>query len=296
MQQRPKKLLDQVREAIQLRHYSYRTEETYVQWIRRYILFHNKRHPIEMGRTEIEAFLTHLAVQGQVATSTQNQALSALLFLYREVLEMEVADVDAIRAKRPHYVPTVLTKVEAIAVIGHCDGVHQLVVKLLYGSGVRLIEGLRLRVKDVDFAQQQIGVRDGKGSKSWITMLPASIADELRDHLVSVRQQHQRDLSRGFGSVYLPFALERKYPNANCEWIWQYVFPASQIAKHPRNGLMGRHHLHESGVQKRSNKQCEQPELRSGLAVTPSAIASRRIYWRVATTFARSKNCLDTKM
>lgn len=250
MQQRPKKLLDQVRDAIQLRHYSYRTEETYVQWIRRYILFHNKRHPIEMGKPEIEAFLTHLAVQRQVAASTQNQALSALLFLYREVLDREVAGVDAIRAKRPQYVPTVLTKPEAIAVIGHCDGVHQLIVKLLYGSGMCLIEGLRLRVKDVDFAQQQILVRDGKGSKSRVTMLPSSIAAELEDHLVSVQRQHQRDLSRGFGFVHLPFALERKYPNANREWIWQYVFPSSQIAKHPRNGLMCRHHLHESGLQK----------------------------------------------
>ena len=165
-------------------------------------------------------------------------------------MNIEVVGVDAIRAKRPHYVPTVLTKPEAIAVIGHCDGVHQLVVKLLYGGGVRLIEGLRLRVKDVDFAQQQILVRDGKGSKSRVTMLPAGIADELRDHLVGVKQQHQRDLSRGFGFVHLPVALERKYPNANREWIWQYVFPASSIAKHPRNGLMCRHHLHESGVQK----------------------------------------------
>lgn len=250
MQQRPKKLLEQVRDVIRLKHYAYRTEETYVQWIRRYILFHNKRHPIEMGKVEIEAFLTHLAVQGQVAASTQNQALSALLFLYREVLDMEVAGVNAIRAKRPQYVPTVLTKQEAIAVIEQCDGIHQLVVRLLYGSGLRLIEGLRLRVKDVDFAQQQILVRDGKGSKSRVTMLPSSVAAELQDHLISVQRQHQRDLNRGFGAVHLPFALERKYPNANREWIWQYVFPASQIVKDPRNELMCRHHLHESGVQK----------------------------------------------
>ncbi|MGJ3248125.1 MAG: integron integrase [Elainellaceae cyanobacterium] len=239
-----------MRDAVRLRHYAYRTEETYVQWIRRYILFHNKRHPKEMGKAEIEAFLTHLAVQKQVAASTQNQALSALLFLYREVLKLEIAEIDAVRAKRPQYLPTVLTKQEALAVIQQCDGVYQLVVKLLYGSGLRLIEGLRLRVKDIDFAQQQILVRDGKGSKSRVTMLPSSVAAEPRDHLVGVQQQHQRDLNRGFGLVHLPFALERKYPNANREWIWQYVFPASQIAKDPRSGAMYRHHLHESGVQK----------------------------------------------
>jgi integron integrase len=250
MQSPPKKLLDQVRDAIRLKHYAYRTEETYVQWIRRYILFHNKRHPKEMGKAEIEAFLTHLAVEGQVSASTQNQALSALLFLYREVLKLNMAGIDAIRAKRPQYVPTVLTKQEAIAVIQQCDGIYQLVVKLLYGSGLRLIEGLRLRVKDVDFAQQQIVVRDGKGSKSRVTMLPSSVAIELRDHLVGIQRQHQRDLSRGFGAVNLPFALERKYPNANREWIWQYVFPSGSIAKDPRSGLMCRHHLHESGVQK----------------------------------------------
>lgn len=250
MQPPPKKLLDQVRNAIRLKHYAYRTEETYVQWIRRYILFHNKRHPREMGNAEIEAFLTHLAVEGQVSASTQNQALSALLFLYREVLNLEMSGIDAVRAKRPQNVPTVLTKAEAIAVIQQCEGIYQLVVKLLYGSGLRLIEGLRLRVKDIDFAQQQIVVRDGKGSKSRVTMLPASIAAELRDHLVGVQRQHQRDLSRGFGAVNLPFALERKYPNANREWIWQYVFPSGSMTKDPRNGLMCRHHLHESGVQK----------------------------------------------
>ena len=168
MQERPKKLLDQVRDAIRLKHYAYRTEETYVQWIKRYILFHNKRHPNEMGTAEIEAFLTHLAVQGQVAASTQNQALSALLFLYHEVLEQEIANVDAFRAKRTHYLPTVLTKAEAIAIIQNLSGVHQLVVKLLYGGGLRLIEGVRLRVKDIDFAQHQIIVlnRGGKGVRS----------------------------------------------------------------------------------------------------------------------------------
>lgn len=250
MQPPPKKLLDQVRDAIRLKHYSYRTEETYVQWIRRYILFHNKRHPKDMGSAEIEAFLTHLAVEGQVAASTQNQALNALLFLYREVLKLDVAQVNAIRAKRSQYLPTVLTREEALTVIKNLYGVPQLVVKLLYGSGLRLTEGLRLRVKDLDFAQHQIIVRDGKGSKSRVTMLPSSVIDELRDHLVGVKRQHQQDLERGLGAVALPFALERKYPNANREWIWQYTFPSSHIAKDPRSDLMCRHHLHESSIQK----------------------------------------------
>jgi integron integrase len=199
---------------------------------------------------EIEAFLTHLAVQGQVAASTQNQALSALLFLYREVLHQEIADVDAVRAKPSHYLPTVLTKQEAIAVIQHLSGIHQLVVKLLYGSGLRLIEALRLRVEDVDFAQTQIQVRDGEGSKSRVTMLPSCAIEELRDHLVSVKRQHQQDLGRGFGAVSLPYALDRKYPNANRDWVWQFVFPSSQISQDPRSEQMLRHHLHESGVQK----------------------------------------------
>ncbi len=250
MQSPPKKLLDQVRDAIRLKHYAYRTEETYVQWIRRYILFHNKRHPKEMGKAEIEAFLTHLAVEGRVSASTQNQALSALLFLYREVLNLEISGIDAVRAKRLQYVPTVLTKEEAREVIQNICGVQQLVAKLLYGGGLRLCEGLRLRVKDVDFAQHQIVVRDGKGGKSRVTMLPASVTAELHDHLVSVKRQHQQDLGRGFGAVLLPYALDRKYPNANRDWVWQFVFPSSQIAKDPRSELMGRHHLHESGVQK----------------------------------------------
>ena len=207
-----------------------------------------------------------------------------MLFLYREVLDQEGVGVNAIRAKQPQYVSTVLTKQEAIAVIKHCEGAHQLVVKLLYGSGLRLIEGLRLRVKDIDFAQQ-ILVRDGKGSKSRVTMLPSSIVDELRDYLVGVKQQYQRDLSRGFGFVHLPFALERKYPNANREWIWQYVFPASQIAKHPHNRLMCRHHLHESGVQK-AVKQ----------ALRAARLTKRMGCHTFRHSFAPFKNCWDTKM
>jgi integron integrase len=250
MEPRPKKLLDQLREVIRLKHYAYRTEETYVQWVRRYILFHEKRHPREMGRTEIEAFLTDLAVHQQVAASTQNQALNAILFLYREVLSLDVAEVNAMRAKRTQYLPTVLTPKEAKEVIQNIGGVQQLVVKLLYGAGLRLCEGLRLRVKDVDFAQHQILVRDGKGGKSRITMLPVSVSEELHDHLVRVKRQHQQDLGRGFGAVPLPYALDRKYPNAKRDWVWQFVFPSSQVAKDPRSELMCRHHLHESSVQK----------------------------------------------
>ncbi|MEO1297878.1 MAG: integron integrase, partial [Cyanobacteria bacterium J06636_16] len=208
------------------------------------------RHPKDMGRFEIEAFLTDLAVNQHVAASTQNQALNAVLFLYHKVLGIEIAGINAVRANPPRNLPVVLTKVEALEVIQRIDGLHQLVVKLLYGSGLRLSEALRLRVKDFDFAQQQLIIRDGKERKNRVTMLPTSIVSELQDHLVGIRRQHQQDLERGFGSVYLPFALDRKYPNANRDWIWQYVFPAGRIVKDPRSGAMRRHHLHESGIQK----------------------------------------------
>jgi integron integrase len=240
MEPKPKKLLEQVREVMRLQHYAYRTEETYIQWIKRYILFHHKRHPREMGRDEIEAFLTDLAVNQQVAAATQNQALNAILFLYQKVLGIEITGINAVRANAPRNLPVVLTPAEALAVIQQMDAPHQLVVKLLYGSGLRLSEALRLRVKDVDFAQHQIIVRDGKGRKNRVTMLPTSAAAEIKDHLVGIRRQHQQDLGRGFGSVYLPFALKRKYPNANRDWIWQYVFPAGRIVKDPRSGEMRR--------------------------------------------------------
>jgi integron integrase len=246
MEQRPKKLLDRVRDVVRMKHYSYRTEETYVYWIRRYILFHNKRHPSEMGKVEIEAFLTHLAVKEQVAASTQNQALSALLFLYRNVLEQALDfDINAVRAKRSRYLPTVLTPTEVQEILNHLFGVHKLVIQLLYGSGLRLTEGLQLRVKDVDFAQQQIVVRDAKGRESRVTMLPVSLNDALKMHLQRVKQMYQRDLEQGYGSVYLPFALERKYPNAGREWIWQFVFPSERFSQDPRSGITRRHHLIE---------------------------------------------------
>lgn len=251
MEPRPRKLLDQVRDAIRIKHYSYRTEESYVAWIRRFILFHNKRHPSEMGAAEIEQFLTYLAVQEHVAASTQNQAFSALLFLYREVLRQELdKSIHSLRAKPSRYLPTVLSKAEVNAILDRISGVQQLVVQLLYGSGLRLTEGLQLRVKDLDVAQYQIVVRDAKSNESRVTMLPSRMIDPLRTHLQQVKHLHQQDLERGYGSVYLPYALERKYPKAGQEWLWQYVFPSIGISTDPRSGIRRRHHLHESSVQK----------------------------------------------
>jgi integron integrase len=257
MESRPRKLLDQVRDAIRLKHYSYRTEQTYVGWIRRYILFHDKRHPKDMDVAEVEAFLTHLAVEDQVSASTQNQALSALLFLYRTVLNQELGQLDAIRAKRSRYLPTVLTKDEARSVLQHVSGVPGLVLKVLYGSGLRLNEGLSLRIKDIDFAQRQIVVRDTKGNESRVTMLPERLIEPLQTHLRDVKRLHQLDLDQGYGSVYLPFALERKHPHADRSWIWQFAFPSPTRSRDPRSGFVRRHHLHESGVQ-RSLKQAVQ--------------------------------------
>jgi integron integrase len=248
---RPRKLLDQVRDAIRLKHFSYRTEQTYVQWIRRYILFHDKRHPKDMGVPEIEAFLTHLAVKECVAATTQNQALSALIFLYKQVLQQPLDDrIDAIRAKRSRKLPTVLTPDEVRSVIQQMSGVHRLIVQLLYGSGLRLREAMQLRIKDLDFPQYQVVVRDAKGQESRITMLPESLIDPLQEHLQGVQRIHRQDLDQGYGAVTLPFALARKYPNANRQWIWQFVFPASIRCQDPRGGAIVRFHLHESGLQK----------------------------------------------
>ncbi len=251
MEARPKMLLEAVREAIRVKHYSLRTEKSYINWIKRYIGFHDRRHPREMGGAEIEAFLTHLAVKERVASSTQNQALSALLFLYREVLRLELDfSIDAVRAKPSHYLPTVLTQEEVAAVIRQLSGVYQLIVKLLYGSGLRQIECLRLRVKDLEFDQRQLIVRDTKGLKSRVTMLPDAVIEPLQTQLQSVKQLHRQDLEKGYGSVYLPFALARKYPNADRQWCWQFVFPSERLSKDPLTGIFRRHHLHETGLQK----------------------------------------------
>jgi integron integrase len=250
MEAAPKKLLDQVRDAIRLKHYSIRTEQAYVNWIKRYIHFHNVRHPAEMGAPQVQAFLTHLAAEENVAASTQNQALSALLFLYQEVLHQDLGPIDAMRAKKPKRLPSVLTKEEMHRVLDHLSGTHLLMAKLLYGSGLRLMECLRLRVKDLDFAQHQIFVRDGKGEKDRVTMLPESLVSPIQDHLRIVKRTHDEDLAKGYGAVYLPYALERKYPNAEREWIWQYVFPANRLSVDPRSNIVRRHHIHESSLQK----------------------------------------------
>jgi len=250
MEPTDRKLLDRVRDALRLKHYSIRTEEAYVNWIKRYIYFHNVRHPAEMGASEVQAFLTHLAVEENVAASTQNQALSALLFLYRQVLNQDLGPIDALRAKKPKRLPTVLTRDEVHCVFAHLSGVSLLMARLLYGSGLRLMECLRLRVKDLDFDYRTITVRDGKGEQDRVTILPESLIVPLQDHLRIVKRTHEEDLARGYGAVYLPYALERKYPNANREWIWQYVFPAGRLSVDPRSGVVRRHHLHESGLQK----------------------------------------------
>ncbi|OGO40290.1 MAG: integrase, partial [Chloroflexi bacterium RBG_16_57_9] len=211
---------------------------------------HGTRHPNEIGAAEVEAFLTHLAVEGNVAASTQNQAFSALLFLYREVLHQDLGPIDALRAKKPKRLPTVLTKEEVRRVLGHLSGAHQLMAKLLYGSGLRLMECLRLRVKDIDLAQRAIIVRDGKGMEDRVTMLPDSLIAPLQEHLQRVKRLHEEDLAKGYGAVYLPYALDRKYPNAEREWAWQYVFPSDRLSVDPRSSVVRRHHLDESGLQK----------------------------------------------
>jgi integron integrase len=245
------RLLDQVRGKIRLKHYSLRTEQAYLDWIKRFIRHHGKRHPREMGAAEVEAFLTHLAVAGRVAASTQNQAKSALLFLYREVLEIELPWLDNVQqAKAPRRLPVVLTRDEVQALLGRLHGTHWLVASLLYGTGMRLMECLRLRVKDVDFARGEILIRDGKGFKDRVTMLPASLTVPLRDHLAYVRALHERDLSTGGGETGLPYALDRKYPGAGKEWGWQYVFPASDLSTDPRSGAVRRHHLLDQGIQR----------------------------------------------
>ena len=248
---RKPKLLDQVRAAIRIRHYSIRTEEAYVRWIKRFVLFHGKRHPSEMREAEINEFLTHLAVNNHVSASTQNQALSALLFLYREVLDQEIGWLDGVvQAKKPERLPVVLTKQEVEAVLNFLDGSRWLIVALLYGAGLRLLECLRLRVKDADFSRNQIVVRDGKGQKDRLTMFPSTVKAPLVEHLKHVERLHARDLREGFGRVSLPHALERKYPNANQEWGWQYIFPARKRSIYPRSGKQRRHHLHESVPQR----------------------------------------------
>jgi len=245
------RLLDEVRGRLRFRHYSLRTEQAYVDWIRRFIVFSGKRHPRELGAEEVTAFLTHLAVAGRVAASTQNQAKSALLFLYKEVLDLELPWLARVEpAKAPKRLPVVLTRDEVQAVLDRLEGANWLIGTLLYGSGLRIMECLRLRVKDVDFARGEILVRDGKGAKDRVTMLPARLAGALRLHLARVRALWQQDRAAGVGSVYLPYALDRKYPGAGREWGWQFVFPSRRLAVDPRGGALRRHHVQDQAFQR----------------------------------------------
>ncbi|MBI5963779.1 MAG: integron integrase [Chloroflexi bacterium] len=247
-----KKLLDQFRDNIRLKQYSYRTEKTYIQWVREYILFHNKRHPREMGVTEINQFITHLVVERKASASTQNQAISAILFLYRNTLHIELdqSSLNFIRPKKGKRVPNVLSAQEARAVISNMTGSYKLMAQIMYGSGLRLVECLRLRVKDIDFENHRILVYDGKGGDDRVTMLPDSVIAPMRQHLAQIKAMHQKDLVAGHGSVQMPFALDKKYPAAHKQWIWQFIFPAPTLYTETETGITRRHHIHETALQK----------------------------------------------
>ncbi|MGZ4924195.1 MAG: integron integrase [Halobacteriota archaeon] len=261
-QNTPPKLLDQMRERIRVKHYSIRTETQYVQWAKRFILFHNKRHPQDMGADEVEAFLTHLAVNGQVSASTQNQALSALLFLYKEVLSMDLPWLNnVVRAKQPQRLPVVLTRSEVRDVLARMKGVHGLMANLLYGTGMRLMECVRLRVKDVDFERNEILIRDGKGGKDRVTMLPSSVVAGLQAHLEQRRMMFEDDKRAGKTAVYLPDALAVKYPNAATEWCWQYIFASGSYSVDPRSGVERRHHIDEKLLQRAVKKAVQTAEI-----------------------------------
>ena len=251
-------MLDQVRNTIRLKQYSIRTEQAYIDWIKRFIFFHGKRHPNDLAEEDVAQFLTHLARDLDVAPSTQNQALSALLFLYKEVLKHEIGWLEKVeRAKKPPKLPVVLSRAEVRQIFAHLHGVPKLMAGLLYGSGLRLMECVRLRVKDIDFSLGQITVRDAKGGKDRITMLPLNLAEPLRRHVLRVKAQHDQDLEDGFGSVHLPFALNRKFPNVALEWAWQYVFPSSRLSIDPRGGKKQRHHIAEGILQNALKKAVE---------------------------------------
>jgi integron integrase len=252
------RLLVQMREQIRLKHYSIRTEQVYCEWVKRFIRFHLYRHPAEMGAAEVEAFLSDLAMRRHVSASTQNQALAALLFLYKHVLKLDLPWLgEVVRAKKPVRLPVVLSVSEVQQLLAQLQGDIWLIASLLYGSGMRLMEVLRLRVKDVDFARQAILIRDGKGMKDRITVLPQRLQQPLKQHLIAVRARHQLELDAGRGDVYLPFALEKKYPNAPREWGWQYVFPASSLSVDPRSGAVRRHHVDEKRVQRSFKRAVE---------------------------------------
>ena len=251
----PPKLLDQVREKIRVKHYSIRTETQYLQWIKRFIYFHGKRHPRDLGAAEVEAFLSHLATEGNVSASTQNQALSALLFLYRDVLGINLPWMDSmVRAKKPQRLPVVLNRSEVSMVLERMEGTYGLMARLLYGTGMRLMECCRLRVKDIDFGQREILIREGKGAKDRVTMLPDTVIRMLQEHLAKRRRLYEDDLAKGMAEVFLPDALARKYPNAASEWAWQYVFPSGSYSVDPRSGRERRHHIDEKLLQRAMKK------------------------------------------
>ena len=299
MEARPR-LLDTVRERLRVAHYSYRTEQQYLHWIKRFVLFHGKRHPAEMSATEVAQFLTHLAVDRQVAASTQNQALSALIFLYRQVLEIELPRLeDVARARRPVRLPVVLSQEEARRLLSFMSGQFRLMAGLMYGSGLRLMETLRLRVKDLDFDYCQITVRDGKGAKDRVTVLPRSLVPSLTMHLRATREKHEAALVRRYAGVELPHALARKYPRAALDWSWQYVFPADRPSRDPRNGAWRRHHVYETTVQQAVRdaaraagivKRVGPHTLRHSFAALPHSCRSpaRRLTWaqRLKRVFA----------
>jgi len=239
-----------LRAVIQLKHYSYSTEKTYVDWCKRFVLYHKKQHPREMGIDQVRDYLTKLAVKDRVSASTQNQALNAILFMYRDYLKIELTGIQAVRAKKSIHVPVVFTRDEVTAIMDHLRDTYWIMAALMYGSGLRLMECCRLRIKDIDFGGQYISVRDGKGGKDRIVPLPVPVIDRLKRHLEKVKLAHEKDLREGYGTVEMPDALGRKYPNAPKEWAWQYVFPAEFRSRDPRSGIVRRHHLHESAVQK----------------------------------------------
>lgn len=245
------RLFDQISDVIRLKHYSRRTEQAYLQWVKRFVLFNKKRHPRDMSSKEVTAFLTWLAVKRRVSASTQNQALNALLFMYRHVLHIELPWLDEVeRARQSERLPVVFTRDEVKRLLAQFEGTYWLIFSLLYGSGLRLMECLRLRVKDIDFHYKQIIVRDGKGNKDRVTVLPSPLIEPIRNHLARVKQLHDNDVADGFGQVYLPYALERKYPNAPREWAWQYIFPAKKRSLDPQSKIERRHHVHEDAVSK----------------------------------------------
>ncbi len=245
--QKKKKLLDIVREKIRFKHYSMRTEQSYVGWIKRYILFHNKRHPKEMGKVEIEQFLTWLAVKQKVSPATQNQAFSAILFLYKEILGFDMSEwnIQALRAKERKHIPQVLTKDEVKKVIDNLTGSYQLIVYLMYGCGLRMSEGLNIRIKDIDFGFDKVYIWDSKSLKDRTVPLPQAIKQRLKAQVEYVENLHAKDRADGYGSVYMPYAMERKYPNAKYETKWQFLFPMRNVSKDPRSDTIRRHHVHE---------------------------------------------------